>query len=192
MPRQQKSKKNVKRSNAMRKLKLKSKPKTRKQTKRAIHKKPKLSIKKRVLRKNRRNTKRGRRGQRGGNVMRFSAYPHVNDMHAPNGEVVDTSAMTPEQIAEANAQNPAPQKGGFVRGILPQPVVDLGDMARNTFVRGYNTYMGETSMPNLYSSTTNQPALSAKPEYNIEPNNVAAKIANAEYGAASYSPSNTE
>jgi hypothetical protein len=100
--------------------------------------------------------------------------------------------MTPEQIAEANAQNPGPQKGGFVRDILPQAVVDLGDMARNTVVRGYNTYMGETSMPNLYSSATHQPALEAKPEYNMEPNNVAAKIANAEYGAAAYSPSNNQ
>lgn len=186
MPR---SRKVAKRSN-VRKLKVKShKSKKHLRVKRSkTQTKPKLAIKKHALRKNRRSRTHKRR-QRGGSVnpVEFSAYPQAADLSAPNGEIVDTSAMTPEQVAEANAHM---QKGGFVRALMPQAVLDLGDMARNGVVRSYNMYMGETSPASLYSSATVQPALEKVPDYDFAPNDVASKVASADVGAAAYSPVN--
>ena len=187
MPR---TKKAVKRSV----LKLKVKKTQSKKQQRVRHsksqRKTKLTIKKKILSK--RNSRRNKRRQRGGSVnpIQFSTYPLSEDLSAPNGEIVDTSAMSPEQINEANA-NMLQQKGGFGRDMFPQPLLDLGDMAKNSIVRSYNMYMGETSPDSLYSAADVQPSLSKVPDYDFAPNDVAAKIANSNYGAAAYSPANS-
>ena len=160
--------------------------KTRKQT-RKVHKKKSKSS--RVnKRKNTRKTKQSRRmrKQRGGRVVHpltFSAYGQHPDMHAPNGSIESTDSLNPSEVAQMNAT----QKGGFIRGILPQAVLDLGDMAQNSVVRTYNDYAGHNSPDNLYSSALKQPALEKVPNYNIEPNDISSKLLSSEHTAAAYS-----
>ena len=154
---------------------------------RKVHKK-KSKQSKVNKRKNTRKTKQSRRmrKQRGGRVVHpltFSAYGQHPDIHGPNGTIENTDSLSPIEVAQMNAT----QKGGFIRGILPQAVVDLGDMAQNSVVRTYNDYTGHNNADNLYASALKQPALEKSADYNIEPNDISSKLLSSEHTAAAYS-----